>query len=627
MKITSRHFNTLQASGVEQKQHAFFYKNSSPAQRYLIGFVLTVMCIVLILIVPFVTCAQVKSKPNVILIITDDQGYGDIGFHGNPDIKTPVLDQLAKTSTRFTSFYVSPVCAPTRSSLMTGRYSLRTGVHDTYNGGAIMATQEITMAELMKKAGYKTSIIGKWHLGDNYPFRPMEQGFDESLVHGGGGIGQTGDFYNYYRKDSSYFDATLVKNGIPVKTTGYCSDVYTDAALHFLEGNHKKPFFLYLAFNAPHEPLQVPQKYLDMYKGLIIDSSHYKNQKGFPKMSEKNQADARKVYSMITNIDDNLGRLFKKLEQLKLDSNTLVIFMTDNGPQQLRYKDGLRAIKGSVYDGGVKVPFYIKMPGTLDNDKEIKVPAAHFDVLPTLAELCGFTLPAGVKIDGKSLVPLLRNSDAPWKERAMVFNWARGYPEPYRNIAVRKGKYKMVGMCDENAAPAALELYDLENDPNEMKNISKANAGKLSELRLEFDNWYKEIIQSPHLVPQAAIIGTKYENPTVLNRNDCMTYGGVWEEDKNKGYWEVALQNSGKFDFNVSFKTPIPSATRLFLRIGNIQRSVDIKSGERAFDLKGINVPKGKYRVEAWVNIGEDYYLPMAIQVNHVTDQKPSQPI
>ncbi|MEJ7766970.1 MAG: arylsulfatase [Chitinophagaceae bacterium] len=462
MKITTTNFKTLKSLSIEREQNTLILTGSS---LYLIGFMPRLLICWLILFIPFITVAQGKSRPNVILIVTDDQGYGDIGFHGNPDVKTPVIDQLAKTSTRFTSFYVSPVCAPTRSSLMTGRYSLRTGVHDTYNGGAIMATEEVTIAELMKKAGYITSIIGKWHLGDNYPFRPMEQGFDQSLVHSGGGIGQVGDIYNYYKKDSSYFNSTLVHNGVPVKTTGYCSDVYTDAALQFLEVNHKKPFFLYLAFNAPHEPLQVPQKYLDMYKGLTIDSATYKNRKAFPKMSEKNQADARKVYGMVSNIDDNLGRLFKKLEQLKLDSNTVVIFMTDNGPQQQRYKDGLRAIKGSVYDGGVKVPFYIKMPGTVNGDKEIDVPAAHYDVLPTLAELCGLTLPAGVKIDGKSLVPLLRNSEVAWKERSMFFNWARGYPEPYRNIAVRKGKYKMVGMCDENAAPACLELYDMEDDP------------------------------------------------------------------------------------------------------------------------------------------------------------------
>jgi len=597
---------------------AFFYNTFYYVQRHINVKLLILTKLLLILCIPFKTDAQTKSRPNVLLIITDDQGYGDIGFHGNPDIKTPVLNMLAKRSTRFTSFYVSPVCAPTRSSLLTGRYSLRTGVHDTYNGGAIMATEEITLAELMKGAGYKTSIIGKWHLGDNYPFRPIDQGFDESLVHNGGGIGQIGDIYNYYKKDSSYFNPTLLKNGIPLETKGYCSDVYTDAAIKFLNGNQKNPFFLYLAFNAPHEPLQVPRQYYDMYKGLKIDSANYKNRNAFPKMSDKNREDARKVYSMVSNLDDNLGRLFKKLEQLKLDSTTLIIFMTDNGPQQLRYKAGLKALKGSVYDGGIKVPFYIKLPGAIEKDKDIQVPATHYDVLPTLADFCGFKVPAGIKIDGKSLMPLLQKKEVAWKDRAMIFNWSRGYPEPYRNIAVRKGKYKMVGMCDESAAPAALELYNMDDDPSELKNISAANWGKLSELKLEFDNWYKEIIQSSHLVPQAAIIGTKHENPTVLNRNDCMSYGGVWEEDKNKGYWEIALQERGRLDVTISFKNPLPSATRLFLRIGNVQRSIEAKPGETDFHMTGIDVPQGRYRLEAWANIGEDFYLPIAVKVGHV---------
>lgn len=598
---------------------AFINTGLSRAHRCRTASVLHIVKMLMIVLIPFIANAQTKTRPNIILIITDDQGYGDIGFHGNPDIKTPVLDMLAKNSTRFTSFYVSPVCAPTRASLLTGRYSLRTGVHDTYNGGAIMATEEITLAELLKGAGYKTSVIGKWHLGDNYPFRPMDQGFEESLVHNGGGIGQAGDIYNYYKRDSSYFNPILLKNGEPIETVGYCSDVFADAAIQFLEVNQKNRFFLYLAFNAPHEPLQVPKKYYEMYKGLQIDSANYKNLKAFPKMSDKNQEDARKVYSMISNIDDNLGRLFKKLEQLKLDSNTLIIFMTDNGPQQLRYKAGLSGIKGSVYEGGVKVPFYMKMPGTIDKDKEINIPAAHYDVLPTLAELCRFKVPAGIKIDGKSLMPLLQKKEIIWKERAMIFNWARGYPEPYRNIAVRKGKYKMVGMCEETAAPVSLELYNLEDDPFELRNISKANSGKLNELKLEFDNWYKEIIQSPRLVAQAAIIGTKHENPTILNRNDCMGYGGVWEEDKDKGYWEIALQKSGKFDFTISFKNPFPSPTKLFLRIGNVQRSIDAKPEDKDFHMTGIHIPRGKYRLEAWANIGRDFYLPMAVKIRHVT--------
>ena len=203
--------------------------------------------------------------------MSDDQGHGDLGFHGNPDIKTPVLDSLAAVSARFTQFYVSPVCAPTRASLMTGRYSIRTGVYDTYNGGAIMSADELTIAEYLKTKGYICGVFGKWHLGDSYPFRPQDQGFDYTFVHSGGGIGQPGDFYdNYIRPSDSYFDPVIMKNGKKIKTTGYCSDVFTDEMLKFIDTNKSHPFFAYLAFNAPHTPLLVPEKYYTMYENLEI---------------------------------------------------------------------------------------------------------------------------------------------------------------------------------------------------------------------------------------------------------------------------------------------------------------------------------------------------------------------
>ena len=205
--------------------------------------------------------AQPENRPNVILIITDDQGYGDFGFTGNPHVKTPVLDNFAKQSIRFNNFYVCPVSAPTRAGLMTGRYSLRTGVRDTYNGGAMMASSEVTIAEMLREGGYATGIFGKWHLGDNYPMRPCDQGFDESLIHLAGGMGQPGDFTTWPRGDSSYFDPVLWHNGKQQKYDGYCSDIFTSNAVDFLEKNRSRPFFCYLAFNAPHTPLQVPERY------------------------------------------------------------------------------------------------------------------------------------------------------------------------------------------------------------------------------------------------------------------------------------------------------------------------------------------------------------------------------
>ena len=213
--------------------------------------------------------SQEKPHPNVIIIMTDDQGYGDLGVTGNPHVQTPVIDKFANQNIRFNNFYVSPVCAPTRSSLMTGRYSLRTGIRDTYNGGAIMASNEVTIAEMLKQEDYKTGVFGKWHLGDNYPSRPSDQGFDESLIHLSGGMGQVGDITTYFKGNKSYFDPVLWHNNKKEAYKGYCSDIFTEQAINFIEKNKETPFFCYLSFNAPHTPLQVPENIINNTKTLI----------------------------------------------------------------------------------------------------------------------------------------------------------------------------------------------------------------------------------------------------------------------------------------------------------------------------------------------------------------------
>ncbi|MDX1285069.1 MAG: arylsulfatase, partial [Draconibacterium sp.] len=333
------------------------------------------------------------DKPNVILIMTDDQGIGDFGFTGNPYIKTPQLDKLAEQSLNLTNFYVSPVCAPTRACLMTGRYSERTGVYDTYNGGAIMSDSEITIAEILKDNGYQTGIFGKWHLGDNYPYRPFDQGFEVSAVHRGGGVGQPGDVFNFFARDSSYFNPVLFKNGKPEKTQGYCSDVYTDDLIDFIEANQEKsekPFFAYLSFNAPHTPLQLPQEYYDMYKDLEFDANEFEVfDEVVNQMTPKDIEAAKRVYGMVTNIDDNIARVMQTLKDQNIYENTIVIFLTDNGPQQNRYKLGLRARKSSVFGGGVRVPCLIHYPEKYEEKQELDATIAHIDLLPSILDLCG----------------------------------------------------------------------------------------------------------------------------------------------------------------------------------------------------------------------------------------------
>jgi arylsulfatase len=515
-----------------------------------------------------VTLSGVEGKPNVILIITDDQGFGDLGCNGNPHVKTPNIDNFAKESVRFDEFLVSPVCAPTRSSIMTGRYTLRTGVRDTYRGGAIMAASEVTIAEVLKDAGYKTGMIGKWHLGDNYPSRPEDQGFDYTLRHLSGGIGQPGDFPNALEGDSSYFDPILWKNGERIQSTGYCSDVFGEAAVDFVAENHDQPFFLYLAFNAPHAPLQVPQEYYDMYKDIDPAAGFENDERPFPDMTDIEKENARKVYGMVSNIDDNLGRLFQKLDELQLKENTLVIFMTDNGPQHRRYIAGMRGLKSSVFEGGVRVPSFWRLPALFSGDRDVLNPAAHYDILPTIADICGAKIPEDRKIDGQSLVPLLKNEKTELPERFISRTWNRHSPVKYHNVSTRNNGYKLVGTGKTTEGLDNFELFNIKEDPFELNKIGENNSEKVSELKMEMDAWFDEMVTAPNFVNSPrAIIGTEFENPTMLNLNDATFI-------KRDGFktevatWEVEVAKAGKYDVIVHFTNTIKTDCEIELQLG-----------------------------------------------------------
>lgn len=506
------------------------------------------------------------QHPNVIIIITDDQGYGDLGITGNPHVKTPVLDNFARESIRFNQFYVSPVCAPTRSSLMTGRYSLRTGIRDTYNGGAMMATKEVTIAEMLKQKGYATGIFGKWHLGDNYPFRPGDQGFEESLIHLSGGMGQPGDFTTFYKRDSSYFDPVLWHNGKQKAFRGYCSDIFAREAIGFIEKNYQKPFFCYLSFNAPHTPLQVPEEYYNRYRNIDPESGFQNDSRPFPEMNEKDREDARKVYAMVSNIDDNVGKLLQKLDELRITENTLVIFMTDNGPQQRRYIAGMRGRKGSVFRGGVRVPFYFRFPALFKGNRDIEIPAAHIDILPTLSELCQTDLPGNRIIDGKSLLPVLnRESTETFENRPLFFYWTRRYPERYNNIALQKGPFKLVGHTKYNASVEKFELFNIREDEYEQHNILASNKTLAVEMKAELDRLLYEITSAPHLLePPRIIIGSEQENPVYLNRNDAGGSRGIWTQEEIFGLWKVQIRE-GHYNIRFKFIQPLESAGTMFL--------------------------------------------------------------
>lgn len=570
--------------------------------------------------------AQQTTRPNIILVVTDDQGYGDLGFTGNPHVKTPVIDQFARESVRFTNFFVSPVCAPTRASLMTGRHSLRTGIRDTYNGGSTMATEEVTMAEILKEAGYATGMFGKWHLGDNYPSRPMDQGFDESVIHLAGGMGQVGDITGFFKKDSSYFDPILWHNGKQQSYHGYCTDIFTAEAINFIEMNRDSPFFCYLAFNAPHTPLQVPEAYEQMYKGIDPAAGFENDGRPFPVMSNAAKEAARRVYAMVTNIDDNMGRLLRKLDELKIADNTIIIFMSDNGPQQYRYVDGMKGRKGTVYQGGIRVPFFMRIPtdysylaNTSGRGKDITVRAAHIDILPTLADICKISLPDVEVIDGVSLLPLIRGEDVDWQERSLFFYWTRRFPELYNNIALLKGKYKLVGFTDYNASINEFELYDLEKDPGERENIVQKEPGIAGELKAEMDRIYWELIGSEHLMnPPLTIIGSEQENPLILNRNDAGGERGIGAREEVYGKWRVRILE-GRYHIRFKFMEPVAAGGRMYLETGPVIHQVEnAEAGTDVIEMKNVFLPGMEADLIPFYAVGKKKIFPFYVEVERV---------
>jgi arylsulfatase A len=396
-----------------------------------------------------------EKKPNVILILTDDQGYGDLGIHGNADINTPVLDQLGRESARFDQFYVSPLCAPTRASILTGRYHLRTGTISVSNGLEVMDASEYTLAELFKDNGYSTGIFGKWHNGQHYPNHPLAQGFDEF----------TGFLAGHW---SNYFDTQLEKDKKTQRVEGYLPDILTDEAIAFIEKNQSKPFFTYLPYNTPHSPHQVPEEYFDPYK-----------KKG---LSDELAA----IYGMVSNIDSNIGRLLAKVRELGLEENTLVIFLTDNGPNGNRYNAEMKGIKGSVHEGGVRVPSFWKWPEKISPGLR-EIPGSHIDILPTLVDLLGLEFVEKKKLDGVSLAPTLRGEDQ--KINRAIFSQV-AFPQQEITAepgAIRKDSMLLVLLKE------GLELYDLENDPNQTQNLAESQPEITAELKAAYMTWWQEV--------------------------------------------------------------------------------------------------------------------------------------
>ena len=434
------------------------------------------------------------KKPNIILVMTDDQGYGDLACHGHPFVKTPNLDRLYGQSTRFTDFHVSGTCAPTRSALMSGRAPFKNGVTHTILERERMALSATTIAEVLKTAGYTTGIFGKWHLGDAAPYQPNQRGFDEMFIHAAGGIGQNFPGTQGAVPGTDYFDPIIKHNNRFEQTTGYCTDVFFQQALTWIKQNRDKPFFAYIPTNAPHGPFKVADKYKAPYEDKCSDRS-------------------AAFYGMITNIDENMGLLMQKLDQWDLAENTLLIFMTDNGSSAGTYNAGMKGKKGSVNEGGSRVPLFMRLPGLTKAGVEIDRLARHYDLFPTLAELAGADLPKGYNLDGRSLMSLIADPKAPWNDRYTFFHkgrwgkkdggnrWGRGNTDPdqakYSTFSVRCETWRLVGKD---------QLFNIETDPGEQTNVADQHPDVVAKMLKAYDKWWAQV--RPMMVNEDATLDT-----------------------------------------------------------------------------------------------------------------------
>jgi len=547
-----------------------------------------------------------QRQPNVVIIYMDDLAWGDLACHGNPYIRTPHLDRLFAEGTRLTRYHSYPVCTPARSALMTGRYPQRTRAFDTYCGRSMMDPDEVTLAEVLREAGYATALSGKWHLGDNYPLRPLDQGFDEVLMHNGGGLCQPANFGH-----DDYFGPDLMHNGVRERHHGYCTDIFTDHAIRFIEQHRDHPFFTYLATNAPHTPLKAPRDDAERFLAM-----------GLPDKWAW-------VYAMVENIDDNVGRVLGKLDELGLTDDTIVIFSSDHGPctgaadEELgnRWNGGLRDRKGTIYDGGLRTPFLVRWPRAVQAGRNIDRIANPIDVLPTLASLCGAAAPTDRTIDGVDLSPLLLDQVLPteWPDRQLFIQWHRGdVPERYRNCAVVEQHWKLVRADDgiepeskpkrTGGGPEGEELYAIDADPGEYIDVAVDHPGVVTRLHDAYDRWFDDIAATrgeTTFDPPAIHIGTPHENPTMLSRQDWRVRGPDGFDDVADGYWMVNAAPVNPYLVTVYFATAPPAGT-VTLRYGErtVEQPIDGNTSQVHLDPIR-DMPGGRITIEAWIRDGQ----------------------
>ncbi|WP_420148124.1 arylsulfatase [Spirosoma sp.] len=543
-----------------------------------------------LMISAWMTCRPVTSplvaaaRPNVLFILTDDQGWGDLRLHGNRSVETPNLDRLARSGAQFEHFFVSPLCAPTRASLLTGRYHLRTGTVSVTQGWERMRSDELTLAEVFRQNGYATGCFGKWHNGEHAPEDPNGQGFDEFL-------GFCAGHWN------NYFDTHLQHNDEMVSTKGFITDVLTEAALNFIGSHQSRPFFCYVPFNAPHSPHQVPDRYFDKYKAKGLGDEQ------------------ASIYGMVENIDDNVGRLLAGLDQMGLTQNTIVIFATDNGPNGHRFNGDMKGIKGSVDEGGVRVPLFVRWPDKVRPQTRIHPNAAHIDLLPTLVDLCGLRFKPAHPLDGRSLAGLLTGRTDTLADRLLFTHVAdmstAGLPaEPG---GVRTTQYRLV---QQKGKP---QLYDMLDDPSQTRDVAAEHPQSLQMLQAAYERWFNEVSQTiapSRPVPVAArrVLlrapeahfsgklrykqGNGWANDWLIN----------WQSPADSIWWDVIVERPGTYQLSLQYTAP-DAARGAILNVTAANKSLQ-QTLRRSFDppLKASPdriLRKEVYEKEwAWLSLG-----------------------
>lgn len=555
---------------------------------------------------------EASPPPNVIVIITDDQGYGDFGFMGNQLIETPNVDQLASESALMERFYVSPVCAPTRACLMTGRYNFRTRVVDTWVGRAQMDPAEITLAEILGQGGYSTGLFGKWHLGDMHPMRPQDQGFGEVLMHRGGGIAQPSEPLENHRR---YTDAILWHNNVQIQSEGYCTDVYFDYAEKFIRSSKKanKPFFAYIATNAPHGPFHdVPealrQKYmaknlLPLVQGEIQDSAQAQDR-------------LARIFAMIENIDQNIGELRSTLKELAIEENTLIFFMVDNGPNSMRYVGPLRGMKTGIHDGGIRSPLLAHWPQKIQAGHKNDRISAHIDLLPTIVEATGMSVPEGHKLDGQSILPLLSGqTPANWPERHLFIQAQRGdAPRNRAHFAVIGQDYKLLhntGFGNERQPfdEVPYELYKVSTDPGEGNNLAESDPERTAAMLQMYDDWFADVSSTrpDNYAKPPIFLGTTASPNADLTWQDWeqITAGRGWGR---QGRWYVDVKEASTYEVEVIARDTL-DAWKVRLEIGEQTWDAETDERTRRLTIPSVSLPQGPAIVMGYIDDGVDEVL------------------